>query len=316
MTEPGEPVSRRYRELAREEPPASLDAAILARARTSVGARPRSAARWMGPVSIAAVLVLGIGVSLRMQLEQPGIETSATPPTPSQPQSPAPASPPASQAATQAKPKVPRDAVAAAKPAPAEPAPMKESRMANVAPRPEPKRRDAPPAASVVGRNEAQPAPPAEANPFADAPVAMQQAPSGASTPATSVAAAPRASNEAQPKPAETRAKMSTDLARAPEPPVAPAPPRPASRAAPAPALAGAAPQAKVESSAADNAERELKKSISTEADPDPVRELERIAKLREAGAQREADRALEAFRRRHPDFRIPEAMWERVKPR
>jgi hypothetical protein len=78
-----------------------------------------------------------------------------------------------------------------------------------------------------------------------------------------------------------------------------------------------AAPQAKREASSADTAERELKKSIAeAEADPDPARELERIARLREAGAQREADRALEAFRRRHPDFRIPEAMWERVKPR
>jgi hypothetical protein len=45
-------------------------------------------------------------------------------------------------------------------------------------------------------------------------------------------------------------------------------------------------------------------------------RELERIARLREAGSPAEADKALEEFRRAHPDFRIPEAMWERVKPR
>ena len=59
------------------------------------------------------------------------------------------------------------------------------------------------------------------------------------------------------------------------------------------------------------------KKSLNAmEADADPARELERLAKLREAGRHAEADQALEEFRQRHPDFRIPEAMWERVRPR
>ncbi len=48
----------------------------------------------------------------------------------------------------------------------------------------------------------------------------------------------------------------------------------------------------------------------------DPERELERIAKLREEGRNGEADKALEQFRRDHPDYRIAEAMWQRVKPR
>ena len=51
-------------------------------------------------------------------------------------------------------------------------------------------------------------------------------------------------------------------------------------------------------------------------ADADPARELERIARLRESAHHEEADRALKEFQRRHPDYRIPEAMWERVKPR
>jgi hypothetical protein len=46
------------------------------------------------------------------------------------------------------------------------------------------------------------------------------------------------------------------------------------------------------------------------------MRDLERIAQLRSEGRDAEADRALEDFRRDHPDYRIPEAMWERVKPR
>ena len=59
---------------------------------------------------------------------------------------------------------------------------------------------------------------------------------------------------------------------------------------------------------------RELRKSVAPEADPG--RELERIAQLRASGDDAEADKALAEFRRRHPDFRIPEAMWERIKPR
>jgi hypothetical protein len=48
----------------------------------------------------------------------------------------------------------------------------------------------------------------------------------------------------------------------------------------------------------------------------EPTRELEAIAKLRAEGRAEEADKALAEFRRKRPDYRIPEAMWERVKPR
>jgi len=49
---------------------------------------------------------------------------------------------------------------------------------------------------------------------------------------------------------------------------------------------------------------------------PDPAAELERIARLRSEGRHEEADKALEAFVRKHPDYRIPDAVWNRVKPR
>jgi hypothetical protein len=48
----------------------------------------------------------------------------------------------------------------------------------------------------------------------------------------------------------------------------------------------------------------------------DPAQELERIAKLREEGRHEDADKALDEFRRRHPSYRIPDAMWERVRAR
>jgi len=56
-------VSERYRALGREQPPPELDAAILAASR-------RRHSRWVVPVSIAAVVVLAVGVTLRVQLEE------------------------------------------------------------------------------------------------------------------------------------------------------------------------------------------------------------------------------------------------------
>lgn len=56
-------VAERYRALGREEPPRALDEAILAAAR-------RRRLRWAVPVSIAAVVVLAVGVTLRVQIEE------------------------------------------------------------------------------------------------------------------------------------------------------------------------------------------------------------------------------------------------------
>ena len=59
-------LDRLYRDAPREEPPAHLDAAILAAAHREVGARPRAASArlraWRVPVSIAAVVVLRVSV--------------------------------------------------------------------------------------------------------------------------------------------------------------------------------------------------------------------------------------------------------------
>lgn len=65
MTDPGRDtlVSERYRALGREQPPPELDAAILAASR-------RRHSRWAVPVSIAAVVVLAVGVTLRVQIEE------------------------------------------------------------------------------------------------------------------------------------------------------------------------------------------------------------------------------------------------------
>jgi len=56
-------VSRRYRETAREEPSVRVDAAILEAARREAG-RPLVARNWRVPASVAAVLVIGVSLSL------------------------------------------------------------------------------------------------------------------------------------------------------------------------------------------------------------------------------------------------------------
>src|SRR4051812_17099861 len=78
-TDRDDDVARRYRAIAREEPPAPLDVAILAASRRAVGARPSGMRRWGPALSIAAVLMLASGLVLRMQAERPGLETSAPP---------------------------------------------------------------------------------------------------------------------------------------------------------------------------------------------------------------------------------------------
>lgn len=68
----------------------------------------------------------------------------------------------------------------------------------------------------------------------------------------------------------------------------------------------------------ADSAERQAMSEATAKRSPDagetPEKWLERIAELRRAGKHDEADKALAEFRQRHPDYRIPEAMLERVR--
>jgi hypothetical protein len=75
MTEPDrdEKVTQTYRALGGEEPPRALDEAILAASR-------RSQHRWRVPLSIAAVLVLAVGVTLRMLPQRPDAESVALAP--------------------------------------------------------------------------------------------------------------------------------------------------------------------------------------------------------------------------------------------
>ena len=273
MSDGDDKLRQRYRELGREEPPAALDAAIVASARRAVEA-PRARRQWAMPVSLAAVLVLAVGVTLRMQQEQPGVETAvplneySAPPaaetapaaTPTQP------APPTSSTAPSAAPK------AAAERA------FKDQRDANA-------RRDtAAPQARLQKPVDKVSAPPdlapriePQAFPSAPAPAAA----SGGLAPPQAPQAAPQTGATTQSAPAS----------------------------APAPAAQSAPLRAKREAAG-------IAADVAKETTAGPLeRELERIAKLRGEGRHAEADEALERFRRENPAYRIPDAMWERVKP-
>jgi hypothetical protein len=92
-TDRDEKLARAYRALGAQEPPRALDDAILAAAR-------RRPARWRVPLSVAAVVVLAVGVTLRMLPHEPGTESVAL--APQVMETPRPASPPAEPGAATA----------------------------------------------------------------------------------------------------------------------------------------------------------------------------------------------------------------------
>jgi hypothetical protein len=297
-------ISRRYREIAREEPGARLDDAILAASRRAV--HRGSARRWAVPVSIAAVLVLSFGLTLEMKREQPDVETAipirAAPPAPAtipEAQPVAPAAKDLAAPVAPASPESPAPPPPAKVTAPRRQAPASETREA----RPEPRafEEDKPAAQKLKQRMEAAPevnAPASEAaraTPEQPASSAGAIAPQRAITPSLPATTTPAATTPPPPAPAS---------AAAPAAPAAPAASTLQMNAAPAM-------RAKSASDAMQRA-APLEKEVTT---PE-MQELERIAQLRAQGRDAEADRAIDEFRRRHPDYRIPDAMWERVRPR
>ena len=247
MSDGDDMLSKRYRDLAREEPPSALDATILAASRRAV-AKPSFSRRWGVPVSIAAVLVLGFGVTLEMEHEKPGVSTSVPVPAPAATPVPVPAGVPPLQL------------------------------------------RYAPEAATKVE------APRATGNVRSNLP----------------------SERKAVPLAKERAARDEMQAAPAVAPLAAPAPPAAQSPAAPPPSQApsadyNAAPAAAATARAKSSASALESASAKIVA---PEQELEGIATLRAKGQDDEADRALADFLRRYPGYRIPDTMWERVKPR
>lgn len=74
------PHAARYRAAASERPPAALDALVLAQARDSLPPRRGGLQRWRLPLSLAATLVLGIGLVTRVQREPPPVAAAGAEP--------------------------------------------------------------------------------------------------------------------------------------------------------------------------------------------------------------------------------------------
>lgn len=119
-------LSRLYRDAQGGEPPAALDAAILAAARAAVQPQPRRRSWWQRlqvPVTLAATVVLGVMLSLTMERHP-----SESRPVPAAPAPTLPATPAAAPAS-------PAEPVAGApRPAPREQAPEAKRRSEIAAP--------------------------------------------------------------------------------------------------------------------------------------------------------------------------------------
>jgi hypothetical protein len=85
MTTDDDNLSRRYRELARDEPPRQVDEAILAAARRAVDARPAPLVaptgrrRWYFPLAAAAIIVLAVAVTVHVARQRPDLEVAEAP---------------------------------------------------------------------------------------------------------------------------------------------------------------------------------------------------------------------------------------------
>jgi hypothetical protein len=237
----GDPqVSAAYRGLGAEEPPRALDEAILAAARRPARSWTQ---RWAVPLGLAAVLVLSVTVTLRIQHEQPGIESPV-----------------------------------AVAPAPAEAPPLKLKVESQIKPAAEPPARQR--AAMAETRKEPKPFAPA-----------LQDQPAAAPAPAAAGSVASRADRMEAGRGMES--SVTGALARQAEERTS----RDAEAAARAPQIGPL-------------------RALAKTAVESPERELERIAELRTQGKHDEADKALAEFRKRHPDYKITDAMRERVERR
>lgn len=319
----------RYRAASSETPPAAFGNTIRAAA-AKEGARPAAPRRgaWRAPLALAASVVLGLGIVLRVAVERPELQSTAEAPA-GAPPAMTPASPAQvrDEPALEKRAATPADAAASAEKAAAKPAAPDANRQlrapdvparqaasvplaspqAAAGPRPFPATTDNGEAARADGQARPEdlsaPAPSMRA--------AQSQAPGepagagNAATPARAREAAPSfgasSAGERHEIPAAPSERVAAPAARAAMPPAPPA-------ASPAPLGELSAPaRAKTMRPAKD---READAATAQETDESgltPEQWLKRIIDLRRAGRHAQAEASLRRFTLRHPQHRIPE---------
>jgi hypothetical protein len=281
MTDDGD-ISRRYRELPREEPPRHLDEAILAAARRAANTRPAPLVvpsgrqRWYFPLAAAAVIVLAVAVTVHVERERPAEEVLSS----------APASAPSAPAMAREQ----------APPEAQKPAPPEAKRPAQQQQQQPERRRKAEADSRQLRDQPAAAAPPPE----------LQKAPEPSAPPAAPAqdAAGSRGSAGALLGRIETQTS-------APGPAAAP-------QAAPSPPSSSERAKAIIASKPRPDGERRFQEGgrsatvLSASAVRSPEQWLQGIADLRRQSRHEEADREIAEFRKSYPSYKIPEAVLRR----
>lgn len=284
MTTDDDKVSKRYRELPREEPPRHVDDAILAASRRAVHTRPAPLVvpsgrqRWYFPLAAAAIIVLAVAVTVHMEREQPAEEmvssnavTAAAPAREADSAPRAAEAPAANQSAPAAAPSAPATASAGAR----------RFELGDQAVNEERAKREAAPS-----RTEPQPRLDLRVPP----PLDLQKS--------QEIAAA------APPPSRDELARQSAAGALS-------------SRVEPTQPQAAQAPQSKAAASRVQSVISEKSTSapkLAASAMQSPEQWLQGIADLRWQGYHDEADRQLAEFRKRYADYRIPEGILRKVE--
>ena len=322
-------LARIYDATSRDEPPAHLDAAILAAARREVGARPRRVAAlraWRVPMSIAAVVVLSVSLVTLVRKEGGDELYQTTRPEVPRPVPPAAREPQPSEDAAKA---VARDTAPAGQGAPRAEAPA--SRPAERRDRVTSETRRS--AQGGVASSEAlEPAPKPDPKPFQNAPESVGERPATPTPAMDDAARAPAVIMKRSPAPAvapppDVAAGTAAEAGRAPLPQAKPAPPRamrserdmsredaagsvsggfgaPAPKATEAPRAPGEL-AAQQRASAPPMLPRVAAMAKELDAQP-PEKWLERIQALRREGQAVEARDLLAEFKRRYPTHPLP----------
>lgn len=312
-------LERVYRAGGREEPPAHLDAAILAAARREVGARPRAVSTrlraWRVPVSIAALVVLSVSLVTLVQEEGGGkLEPSAAMSEDSKLLEKAPAPPASVPEAAKAPARATPPATAPAARDDAAPGATAAAKIAGNTARREDRER--------AGHTELQSSGPGAApspQPFQGAPAAPerrqafatdQAAGAGSMTqpaaPSASEADVPASRGEPAPAPRSTARMMQRDRAVAEDVAgsLSAAPPPAAVAPAEKPKASAEARALKREPVLADTTRLAgLVKEVESRP---PEKWLERIEALRREGRKADADELLAEFKRRFPNHPLP----------